>query len=290
LEEWGLVSELPATDGVGGSITSWGLASGVVLALSSSTAYAIAWNYEAGIAQFYGFPEWMIALDFRSVLLAWMGLIASLATWLFMAISLASVLPARTVRVAFLISWRAACYLVASLVLTFYSPFGAFRWLAVLPMMALALEVYVTMIMPLQRYSGPWIERWDTHLERRRWLNNRQEKAPSLLVCVSRWPSLSIMLAMTYFALLLVPPFLLVVKRYGRVAAAHRCGYAITRDSVADVALRHYGDNLVLARLTPDSLIDTTSFRLVPIGMLSNAFWTKACLTLRSDKDVRRPQ
>jgi hypothetical protein len=257
------------------------LTEGIILALSSFVAYSIARSYELGFADYFGFPHWMVSLDFPTVLVAWTGLLGSLALWYLLAFSFLVVVPARTARVAFLVSWTTICFLTAGIMaLALPSP-SWFRWFALPILAGAAIVGYINIIYPLRRFTGSRLDRWEASLAERRDASRQLGKPPSVFEGSFSWPWLGVALFIAYLGVLVIPVGLGVVKFFGELRAGSGCDYAIAQDGTTDLTLRRYGDNVVLARLTVDSVIDTTSFRLAPIEALANRPWAHICLPIR---------
>jgi hypothetical protein len=86
---------------------------GVLLALSTAVAYAVAFAFETGYADYFGYPWWLVQVDLSKVLVAWAAVLTA-ATVLFVIItSFAIVLPSRIARLFLfnIVVWNPVMYL-----------------------------------------------------------------------------------------------------------------------------------------------------------------------------------
>lgn len=76
------------------SVRRSALTEGILLALSPAVAYAVAFIYELGYADHFGYPSWMIEVSWINVLWAWLILLCAVFIAVFLVFFLGQLLPA----------------------------------------------------------------------------------------------------------------------------------------------------------------------------------------------------
>jgi hypothetical protein len=75
------------------------LSEGVLLALSTAVAYGVAFAFETGYADYFGYPWWLIQVDLGKLLTAWAAVLTAAALLFVFLSSFAILLPSQIARI-----------------------------------------------------------------------------------------------------------------------------------------------------------------------------------------------
>jgi hypothetical protein len=144
----------------------------LLLAFTSAAAYAIAFSYEVGYADHFGYPVWLIQVDFRAALLIWGALfVVALAVGQFLVSLTWDLSPMVTSILGRQLSFIGPPLLTVAVFLYIgVDELGWTMWLSVVLFSLIALaRLFTLVIRPLWSkgpYQGRPIERWEQALQR----------------------------------------------------------------------------------------------------------------------------
>lgn len=233
------------------------LTEGVLLAVGTGAVYALAFVYETGYADCYGYPHWLIDIGLPNVVLAWVSiclalLVAGVAYFFFGAL-----VPARVLSV--LLFSRATLLLVAGVMAIAMSPHllqdhePLPRWAALVPAVvgsAMLILVAALWLIGFRRSDRalPTIERIAEA--------NKQFAPPeptkpirdpngTVLGRTLAVPGLGTFYVLSTVLLVVSGVLIVFANGFGSFRAGWQREYWVSTDSVPLVALRRYGDNVI---------------------------------------------
>jgi hypothetical protein len=242
---------------------------GIVLALSTVAAYAVAYSFETGYADCFGYPHWLIDVGLTSALTAWITIAVGVtgAAWLF---TFAFVLPAKTIR--FLVFSRVGLFLAGPI----FAIYGAYRlqWLDLhlwegLLLLVVGGGMLIGVFLMLSSYyratdaSLRFADRleavntrlWEDRGDRDLVPGNLAARAFEHKVI---GPAYAAGLVLLLFAVVVFG----VAGWYGGYRAGRQVHFWITPGTPPQAALRRYGDNLIV---TPIVQLDSVGAREVRV-------------------------
>lgn len=263
-----------------------------LLAVLTALSYAVAYSFEIGVAQYFGYPLWLIDLSIWQVLRTF-AIIVVMAT-LVAGVVVAVVLPLEYVAarpvVITLYAFRATILVFAFalvLLLTFAHPHFSFekqlgRWSS-LVFVVLGAALAAGTLVNAMRHRGQqsFIGYWETKnaqeraaAEATKAAKKERDTVMSRLLS-SRWTSTPIL---TSFVVLFITLTLSSFSLAGDLSARWTNDFLVSNDSIPLVAIRRYSDYMVVAEYDSASKRIRPAFRILPLGDIGDRRWTRTFL------------
>lgn len=262
------------------------------LALSSAAAYAVAFLFETGFADCYGYPHWLIDIGFSNVMLGWINIVLALLACVILYFFIGAFASTRWLSVLFLnrvfLMFVAAVLTITIgllarpwpfwLGITYYSTGSVLLVLTTLTCMAAYrrtdqnLPAFERVKQAIDKISPP-ISSAGSSLH--------ADFSGSLLGRTIASPVLGRLYAWGFVLLIPAGIIMLAANEFGHFRASNQSEFWISSDSLPLVALRRYGDKIIA---TP-WLIAPSAWGASPIKVVSwesnDRVWTLRSLTAR---------
>ncbi len=249
----------------------------ILLAISPVVAYVVAFAFESGYAEGFGYPTWVIEIQPANVAIAWAGMATGLVSLWGLSIVMATVIPMRLARVVFtwpvfavsaplLVVWMAwwmaeaiPSIIAAWLATGVTALFGCFAFLIARIWHRRYLATDPSLL-PLERWALAAKDLGSANLEYDKWRRQNQPWSiidhtnhPSGVPAIVAWGMVALIVAL----LLLGPAGWLGLYR-SRVKSE----FLVTSSQPELVAIRRFGSTLVAAEVSRQQV---TAFHLVAV-------------------------
>jgi len=266
------------------------LGEATVLGTLTGLSYAVAYWFERGIADYYGYPYWMIDVGVSSVLLSLSSIIllASLVAMSVLSLLTLGVhLNARAV-VTLVRTFRRPLGWIAGMVAVTVGVFSVdyFGWLAqaiVLGVTSIMFAILVAFEIGLvirwtrlERRGRPLLEYWKLLADERAVEDRKHDEVSEVEVSVSMRLVQNRWFVRAFGFLLVSVPLAIVlgiVSAIGTGSVRGSDSYFVSTDSIPLVALRRYGDNLIAAQLDATSNRVKRTFKVLPLSSAAALTW-----------------
>jgi hypothetical protein len=241
----------------------------LLLAVTSAAAYTIAFAYETGYADHFGYPHWMIDVTWIGVLVAWGGITS--ASWILFQIFMVTTqfVPARAAKalianqttlliVACVVMMVVASRLISVEVINKAGHVGLWVGVVFLLIMGFALMTtlldYSSAYREVSRAGGSWVERLEgtNKLIASREAGSGPLIKDSVALRALRHNLIGKTIGLVFTFFLLAAVVTLPAWALGNWNANRESSFLATRDSVDWVAVRRYGDCILAMRLRRD--------------------------------------
>jgi hypothetical protein len=267
----------------------WSLGETTLLAVYTAISYAVAYAFDVGVAEYYGYPAWLVRLDIWSVLLAF-GVMLNLtavvgALVLVLFVFVGTNMKAKTLPIL-LFTFRVTLALLFMIgCLFFYDRHFA----GTVPILSKALRVTMGIFAGMivwdfvknfwrarKRDNSSRMEFWDQELLQRGEEATRDSETrerDTLADQIYRHPVAGPTVGLVILSVPLLILFGLVSAGGGFVADQKRI-YLVSNDSQPLIAIRSYDGYMITALL--DTSRDTLqhSFRIIPVSDADKRVWT----------------
>jgi hypothetical protein len=267
----------------------------VILSAVPVIAYAMAFAYEKGFAEYYGYPDWLIEVNLQSVLIMASVLFIVAIFVGVLLLFFAAALPARPTRIivrSFGPYCGALLFVAGAGFMLYELENGKVAtqnvWLIVGAIAVLLVLLAYAIFHPLvsKKYTGSPLRRWEK--ARESWKGTREgisaarPDSVSILDDLQRSYRLLPWLGLAAFVSTIAVGIMMTMSH---LQARLRSVYLVTDTRPPLVALRGNGDRIIAGYLGTDSTLQP-SFRILPMGGEQPITWTlKAIGPLR----VKRP-
>lgn len=265
------------------------LTEGVILAASTAAAYAIAFAFESGHADCYGFPHWAIEVSLVNVILAWATIAVTTLVLALLFFFFGGLLPARAVRL--LVFNRFTLLMAVGVATIFEGQHYGFAHNQAPLGWVLMVAGTLCIVFGLYRWIAYYrtTDRAKSFLDRVEAANRRawEEDSSSPLVSdtILHRTIEHAHLGKLYAGLVVLSLVIVVgmglARSFGRLQAATRFTYLVSNDSLAVVALRRYGDDVLVTRLAPRDSAGLRPISIMPWQSRDRS-WTYRYLAPRS--------
>jgi len=249
---------------------------GLLLALSAPFAYAVAFSYEAGFADHFGYPSFLIQVDLRGALVAWLILLPVILFVLQAAVTLMMVLPTRVARVAALQFAFSGIYSFAvAAAIYFLITHRHPRWLVLLMFIlggvGLIFEVSALVVRPLvsEKFQGTKLQRLEQALDER--IKDPRFKAIREIFGTQ---GLRRLVGIVWVSLAAFLAALSAAEFVGSWTAGRQEQFLVKHMPREVIAVRRYGDQVVAAMFDPNANQIICRYVVVPLVDLEGEPWT----------------
>jgi len=234
------------------------LTEGIVLALSTAAAYAIAFAFESGYADCYGYPSWLVEVSSASVVLSLTTIASALLFIAFLFVFTTGFLPARAVRL--LVFNRFTAMIAAGIAILFQAHHVLYEddslWLGipVLIFGGLALALGALRWVWLYRETDPgqpFLARIETA---NKWAWDQDSKAAPVVKdtvldrTLKNWFTGNLLVWVILLCLVTVFGSG-IARAYGGFRARGQYSFLVSSDPKPLVALRRYNDHILASPL-----------------------------------------
>jgi hypothetical protein len=247
---------------------SW-ISETILLAALPAVAYALAYGYELGAADFYGYPDWAIRLDLRNILGMGFLILAVVPALLGVPYAVAFAAPARfALAMEYVVSFLAPFLVTAFL-------YGISRelpdsrlpqWLVLGLLVATFCTFVIALAVPLVKKGNrelPTLARFERAANALRQRRQKDAENPNLVRLLrsrywwSGWLTVAVGVSLAT---------MLMMIALGHLSARTQLVYWVSDTSPALVSLRSYGDVVVAVPLQADSSVRQDFHLLNPDG------------------------
>lgn len=250
------------------------LTEAVLLAMSTALAYAVAFLYETGFADCYGYPKWLIDIGVANLVLAWVSVALAVFAlqWLYFIVG--SLIPAKLVTKVLLT--RAGLFTIWGAVMIVVAPsmHAHARFQTIL--MIGAGVVILLLVIP-QVWIGfrnadaglTVIDRLAAGAEHfARWHGSTSSTGyaeRTLTMTTLKSPVLGEAYAFSLAILLPVAIIMALANAFGTLVASSQLEYWVSADKPPLVALRRYGESVIATPIgMPDSPTGARPVQVLP--------------------------
>lgn len=251
------------------------LTEGILLALISAAAYAVAFLYETGYADCYGYPHWLIEIGLSNVVLAWTSISFALLLFLLLYSLVGIIVPAEPLKLIFLS--RAPIMLLAPLMIIYVAFFESHMpWQAQLVMFAFSALLLPWLLLLWIRGFLRADREW-TLPERIAFAHMHLTGAPnsspqqeadvekSLLGKTVALPGLRLLYGYSLLFVIVSAALVLFANSFGAYRAGRQRTFLVSSDHPPLVALRRYGENVIATpSALPSSSTGTRPVQVIP--------------------------
>ena len=264
------------------------------VALLSAAVYAASYTYEMGVASALGYPSWLIEVGTTSVIrmaFAFMLLITVLSSLLYALLVLSSVIPRRAATILLynrtaVILLLAISFPFAYLLLARKHPFAGWplaraatvTFVVLFPLVALLYVARIIYYMRQPPSGGSFLDRLEQANARMAEMHGFQDAVPdSVGRRMAEHPVAGQFIAVVLLVGIIATALVLIPYAVGTTEARGQIGWYVCGDMPRLVALRRFGDYIVVAPMADSGTRLGPGIALVPVND-SSRIWTETRL------------